>query len=631
MKNDASFGERFAVEIIAMSLVLIVGMALLLQHFPLTFSSQDESGAAVMPQQLGQSDVLLILPETQEIAESWTTFDFSFAWYNFLSQSMGAFSIALTGEIVSPPKAQIIVVPQRSAEKMSKVQIEAIAQAVERGATLLIEMPPPSWSALTGVKRRVKVSATIKHLTDAQNSLLPPKWRDHLLNTPLDMQAMRLEMLDAEPLPPQSLLLELDGAIAHYRRSVGTGQVFVLAFNMGQVITAMQQGHPGESFLLETDNDPPTVSDLVMSEKLRRATVPYVDLLKTHIISALAYMAPMPMLWPFPNEHRSALLLTHETGSFDERILALADDEKNQNVRSTWLVTASLIDPKTLKEKHAEQFDMGVAFLRPPMGRIFRKYGFSFFEPVAIESNIVGQKNTVAQRLGSTPSSCKIASSQWPGEYTTTFRYLAYARCQIDLTYAPVEPEEYGYLFGSGFPFLPIERNGLPLPTYELPALISDEADLESIPPDAALKLLTESESTYHEPVRVHFNAEIMRKRPSYLTLKTWIDLLKASQEQHIWTTTVKQFMYHYTLRKQAHLHYTFEQPTKVLNVKATLPDAPFQFTLSLPRKTQYGTLHDVWIDKKALDISETKVTGDGLFALFGVGSGEHLIQAQYQ
>lgn len=621
--------KRFKVDIIILLILLALCLGALLHHFPIRFSSDDAAGTAMMPQQLGQSGVLLILPDRNENARAYTDVDFSFAWYNLLSQYVGPFGIALASSISGPVQAQLIVVPQKTAESMTESQIQAITQSVQRGATLILEMPTPEWGALTAVKRNAKTSAAIKHLTDAPNSPLAGIWRDQLLNTPLDTQVLRIDTLDSETLPGDALLLELDGAIAHYRRPLGSGFVFTLAFNLGQALTSMQQGRPADSFEIETD-EPPVAGDLVMNEKLRANKVPYADLLKLHVLMSAQYASPMPFLWPFADGRRSALLLVHETGGMGDEVFRMAEYEQAQDAQSTWLLTAGKHSKKSLESLKNARFDLGVSLVRPPTGRLYDTYGPSFFAPVAGERNMEDQKNAVMRRLGAGISTCKLAGSAWSYDYTLNFRKLAAAQCQIDLTYAPTQPEQFGYLFGTGFPFLPIERNGLPLPTYEFPSVLSDAAGFETLPAKIADELLSEAEQTYHQPIVVQMNADTMLTHPTYLIPEIWLGLIRAAKDQQVWIATAKAFMHHYTLRKQAHLTHAFHPQTKVLDVKAELPKANFMYTVALPRRTMHGAIHDLWLDRQAVDINVLKTTADGLLLLLPVTSGDHLVQVQY-
>lgn len=631
MRSNAAFSKRFKIDVIALLCLFVLGSAVLLHHFPITISSNDDAGTAIMPQQLGQSGILLILPDKTENAQTFQTLDFSFAWYNLLSQYAGPFSIMLARDVqaASVAQAQLIVVPQKSAESLTENQIQAVGQAVQKGASLIIEMPTPEWASLTAVKRRNKVNSAIRHLTDAPNSPLTGAWRDHLLNSPLDTQVLRIDALDSEMLSSDAKLLELDGSLAHYRRAVGSGHVFVLAFSLGQALTAMQQGRPSDNFAIEVEENPQP-SDLVMNEKLRTGTVPYADLLKLHVLMSALYVTPMPIVWPFPDGGRAALILVHETGNQADNAFDAAQYEQDQNIASTWLTTPGRISKKTLTQWHASQFDIGVSLLRPPAGRIYEPYGPSFFQPIARERNIANQKKAVYKRLGADISTCKMTGANWARDYTMSFRRLAAANCRIDMSYEPSQPEQYGYLFGSGFPYLPIERNGMPLPVYEFPSVVSDAAGFGTIPPQTAVKLLTESESTFHEPIVASFNADTMSTHPSWLSPDAWLGLIQTAQDKQVWATSAKAFMHHYTLRKQAQVYHAFHPQTKVLDARINLPQANFAYTIAIPRRTIHGTLHDIWVDKKSVDLATLKSTGDGLLMLVPVIAGEHLVQAQY-
>lgn len=631
MKSDSSWFHRFKIDLILIAILAVGALAWGIHRHPFTLSTSDPFAAAVMPQQLGQSSILLVLPDNAPTAESFPGYDFSFAWYNALSQTFGPFSIALVRDIQSAQdlRAQLIVIPQKTAEAFSESQIQLVSQAVQQGASLVIEMPPPEWAPLTGTKRRTKGSSAIKRLTDAPNSPLTSTWREQLLNIPLDTQVLRIDSLDAEPLSSDSLLLEIDGGIAHYRRPVGAGFVFVLAFNFGQAVTALQQGRPGDALSIETEQ-PPRTSDLVLNDKMRANTVPYADLLKTHVFGAIAQTTPVPMLWPFPNAQKAALILSHSTGALSDDAFLAATPEIEAGVRTSWFVTPGKISPDALR-RAAEKLDIGVSLVRPPVGRIYKKIGPDFFQPVAVERSMAEQKTALSRSLQKNITACKIAQNAWSHDYTAAFRRLAAATCKLDLSYGPTHAQEFGYLFGSGFPFLPIEKNGLPLSTYELPTLIDDAVGLETLPEEAPIHLLKDALNTYHQPVTVHFDADTMLTHPSYLAPQTYADLLDFARTHDVWTTSAEQFLFYFTTRKLARLLYAFHPQSRTLDVDANLPNAPFDYTLALPRRSAPGTLHALWLDKNSVDVDALRPTADGLFLLIPVPPGAHAIQAHYQ
>ncbi|MCL2325848.1 MAG: hypothetical protein FWC40_05035 [Proteobacteria bacterium] len=634
MRNDATFSRRFRVDLILLTIIVVVLGGWLLSHRPLKFSSHDEAGQAMMPPQMGAGEVLLVLPDESKIADDFPGMDFSFAWYNILTQEVGPFSMVLVGDLqeTSFQGMRLIVIPRRAAEAMSEEQIALMARVVAQGASLLIEMPPPPWSELTAVKRKTQTTAAIKRLTDAPGSPLPPAWRDALLNIPLDTQVLRIDALDAEPLARQDLLLELDGAIAHYHRVYGAGHVFVLAFDVGQAMTAIQQGRPSDAFVIEYDPERlhPTPADLVLNEKLKTNLVPYADLLKRHILQSVLRSSPMVTLWPFPNGRRSALLLTHETGDAGELAEYIVQHEISLGLTATILATTDNTRAAWLTSLKARNFEPAVSILRPPAGVTYRHYGPSFFTPVAIERSIADQRQILSVRAGHNVDTCKMADQNWDNNYVDTFRKLTAARCRIDLTYGPSEAGHFGYLFGTGFPFLPLERNGLPFPLYILPTLVTDAYGLGDIDARFLRQLLNEANTLYQQPVVVHFSADTMMRAPHYRVLEAWLGLMAEAIERGIWVATVQGFMHHYSLRKQARIQSRFQPANRSLDVSIELPEAPFQYTLAIPLRTAYGTPQSISLNGQALDIKVLPMTGDGSQALIVAGSGKHQLQLQY-
>lgn len=631
MKSDASFVHRFRIDFILLSIIVVLVCVLLLNRYPIKISSEDTAVSAVMPQQMGLSSVLLILPDTTVTSESFAEMDFSLAWYNVLTQMVGPFRIALAKDIksISDLDAQLIVIPQRTGDIFTEAQIQLVSQVVSDGATLIIEMPKATWSPLTALKHHARSESALKRLSDAPNSPLTNMYRDQLMQIPLDTQIMRVDTLDAETLPQDNLLLELDGGAAHYRRALGAGYVYVLTFHFGQAITALQQGRPSDDFKIKTQEDI-KVSDLVLNEKLRTNGVPFADLLKRHVIASVMQTTPMPILFPFPDGYRSALLISHETGSLDEQAFLASELETAVSSRTTWFVTPGKIASSSLKQHLASGFEVGASLVRPPMGKLYQSKGPSFFKPIAVESTMSKQVSLISAQVGGV-TTCRIAGDAWTADYSQQMRLISGARCGVDTTYGPSHSGEWGYLFGSAYPFLALERNGLPLPTYELPRLIDDRVGLDDLPSNTALQILKDAENIWHEPVMIHFNADTMLERPSYLSPQTHQMVLKYAGENRIWMPTIREFMTHYTSRKQARMRYVFHRQTHQLDVSLHLPPSEHAFTLAFPKKTAQGSVHTIRVNTQLTDSESLKSTADNLLFLLPLLPGEHSLQIQYQ
>lgn len=633
MHGDSSFFRRFRIDFILLGILGCVCLGYVVDAHPIRISGSDTPGAASMPQQLGQSNVLLILPDTTQNAESYPEMDFSFAWYNAMSQVIGPFSIALTRQIRTYDdlaQARLIVIPQNAAEQMSEAQIQSVAQSVQLGASLIIEMPGHAWAPVTGMRLNTRGNAAMKRVTDAPNSPLSGTYKEHLLNVPIDTRVMRMDASDPEAMSSNGLLLEIDGAIAHAKRGLGAGVVHILGFNFGQAMTSLQQGRPSDSFRIDTEEAPHT-ADLILNERMRTNTTPYADLLKMHVFGSAFQAAPFPMLWPIANGKRSALIISHETGDLGDEAFLSAKYEKESGAQSTWLATASTLSNGVLRNYAGEGFDVGVSLRRPPADRLDKAYGIAFFKPLAIEQTVIDQKRSLMRQLSAPISTCKYVKNIWSRDYTACFRYLTAAQCQIDLSYGPGAEGEYGYMFGSPYPFLPIERNGLPFPVYALPTTIDDSVGLGSLPENAALQMLKDAEATWNGPIVVNFSAEAMKENPSYLSPQTWHELMSYAKENDIPMPSAKAFMQHYTLRKQSHVLYSWNASARTLQAQIKLPKADFSYTLAIPKRSQAGVLDSLWLDRRQLDIEAGTTSSDGLLLLIPLDATEHSVEAHYQ
>ena len=632
MRNESAITVRFKVDFILLAILIVVIGCVVLSFHPFEVTSEDERGQALMPEQMGHGEVALVVPSTTTLADTFGALDFSFAWYNVLTQEVGPFSF-LFPEMVTEQKLagmRLIVVPRRAAAAMNETQIAAVETAVSRGASLLLEMPTPAWASLTAVKRKAQNSASIKRLTNAQNSPLPQTLKDSLLNFPLETQVLRIDALDNETLGHADMLLELDGAIAHYHRAHGAGHVFVLAFDLGEALTALQQGRPSDNFRIELDEnaDHAIPSDLVLSEKLKTNFIPYADILKRHVLASVWRIAPQVALWPFPNAERTLLLLTHDVAGIGDTAQYIVDAEKEAGAVSTFIASTEKTSSDWLSSLVETGSEAGTLIVRSPKGQLWRSIGPKFFAPVRKELNAASQRNIISNRARRNVTTCRMHGLNWQPDYTSSFRILRSAKCQIDLSYGPSDGM-LGYLFGTGFPFLPLDRGGVPFPVYEIPTLLSDAVP-SPVEPASALKILRESAELYHEPVVFNFSADTMREHPHYQAVEAWLQSMEYASKEHIRFSTVQKYMQYFSIRKQAVIQSTFQEQTHTLDAHIELPDYEDVYTLSIPTRTMYGGISSLVVDQKQVDAKVLTTVNGGTLTLLPLVSGSHRVVVQY-
>ncbi|MGI5830784.1 MAG: hypothetical protein ACOX8U_11560 [Bradymonadia bacterium] len=612
------------------SVLVLIGVAVLLHHFPIQWHDDDETVNATMPPQMGVSPLLLVLPAEGQYAKIYEDLDFSFAWYNLLAQEVGVFNIELSSNINDDyfNGAKIIVIPAKSAASFSDEQIQWTLSAVDKGAVLILEMPTPAWAPVTAIKRKINTSAAIKRFTDAPNSPLSSEFREQLLNTPLDTKVLRIDALDSDTLGNNDLLLELDGAIAHYRRKIGNGTVYVLAFDLGNALTSLQQGKPTDDFHIEklVEQDYPTPADLVLNEKLKNSTVPYADILKKHVIYSALQSYPLPLLWPFPEKNIAALILTHEENQVGHKALHIAELQEKLGEGSSFFVSSNSMKKDGLAALRKPNIDIGAQLIRPPAGELYSRKGPPFFRALSLAQNLKKQRELLSKNAQLQVTSCKVSQSAWEDDYFTSFQRLAWAGCQIDTSYAPTASKDFGLLFGTAFPFLPIDRSGLPLPVYEFPTLFTDAYPVDELAADAAEQIVAAA-AKYSLPAVMNFTADAMLKHPHHSIPTRWVKVLKSTQNLAFWRTNLRQFMQYYSLRRQAQLQTTLNENTLIAELK--LPLNSQAYTIALLARYNGLPLQSVTVNDEVID-KDFSTTPEGNLVLVAVPPGDSKITVNW-
>ena len=69
MQGDSSFIKRFIIDFILLGVLACICLGYVVDAHPIRIARSDTPGAASMPQQLGQSNILLILPDSKQREE----------------------------------------------------------------------------------------------------------------------------------------------------------------------------------------------------------------------------------------------------------------------------------------------------------------------------------------------------------------------------------------------------------------------------------------------------------------------------------------------------------------------------------------------------------------------------------
>jgi hypothetical protein len=298
-----------------------------------------------------------------------------------------------------------------------------------------------------------------------------------------------MDTVDLADLQPIEVLMTIDDVPAHLHRKVGEGHVFLLAFDFGMAMTALQQGIPGDDFSIPPISQaseaeaaaPFTIPErLVENPKLRQATAPYADLLERHVLYAPLRFRPAPRMWLFPETMMGALAMTHDEGGIGDKAAFMSLYEHEHGWTSTYFISPSDdgISNQGLDALRSQGAALGLAWHRGVEDALYTTGGIGRLKPFRYEMSLIEQHKRLEGWAGQRVHIARARNQRWDRDYTLNWRKMAAAGVFIDSTYGPGDPNSLGYLFGTGLPFLPIDRNSLPLPVYEIPYILSDTAGL---------------------------------------------------------------------------------------------------------------------------------------------------------
>jgi hypothetical protein len=130
--------------------------------------------------------LLLAPPPRAEDASGFLDLDFGYAWYNALAQEVGPFKLrsAQSFTLEDLEGVHLVVVPGAAARSMDIAQIDNITMYVQRGGSLILEMPGPQWASLTGIGAALQSGRIGKRITTAPGSALQNDFNTHLLEAP---------------------------------------------------------------------------------------------------------------------------------------------------------------------------------------------------------------------------------------------------------------------------------------------------------------------------------------------------------------------------------------------------------------------------------------------------------------
>lgn len=441
-----------------------LSLAYFLHRYPLAlpYAEDQEQTAEFMLQNTGASALMIV--DTAVIHAAWdkgrfSQADFSYAWQSILERHVGRFDILMTDQVTE-----------------KRLDSSALIVLTESA------LGSDNWERLSSI------------ISSAINSLI----------------------VIADVRDPLQRELNLNGS----------SRLLTLR-SFAKRITEIRQGLPEDNFSVENSysdhgsSDKLESNDLVSSEELLSAATPIADSIEIALFNQLNQERPFARWHTAPDTSSGIFLMTHDDEGIGDAGLWMNEFEHSAQYRSTTF----LLPSQRLSAEGIKQLGElgGVAalhwnrFNRADKGS-YDTVSFGRWRPLKQKRNLQAQLEWL-EELGAPADYNRNHYFLWDDDYTRTFRILNAHGIRMDFSYGP-DLNQKGYLFGSAFPFHPLDKNGAAFTLYETPVTWTENfagADTNWI-----AGVLSDNAERFHGVVAPLYHNNTYAWRPDHTTYESW-------------------------------------------------------------------------------------------------------------
>lgn len=365
-------------------------------------------------------------------------------WDNLLTQAFGGCDVLDLAQLDRPlEERDLVVVPRRTAGRLSPGQLERLDGAVRAGLDVLVEAPDSSLCRhfgleLAAVERRARLpwpqptAVTNQPVRALRPADLEIAWtRFRYAPPPLSV--------DERP----TVHLSLDGRPLGWVTRSGEGSWIVLALDFAELASRLRQGTLADD--LRVDAPAPDATDLVASPGLLAADDAWLDAWVEGVLGGQLTEAPLPRLATAPFEADGWLLVSTLSGP----------------------ELASVTRFAPANEPAAAAPASGLLTLWPGAGAPDQEIGLGPFRPFVRALGLDAQRARFVATTGRSPLINRNAAGRWSRDPDLPYAMVLGAGIDIDCSLGAAT-EAAGWLFGSGVPFLPLASDGRAFALHEV-------------------------------------------------------------------------------------------------------------------------------------------------------------------
>ncbi len=593
-----------------------------------------------------RGEVCLVLDMQPKVAASVEAWNLDAQWLNALEQEVGNATVIHARQLSRSAIETCVwlMVPARAGAAMDATQVQFVRGWMEDGGVAVVELPTPAWSESLGIEADLTAGKQAARMVRFDTPAPRGGARAEIVKAPFSGVVARFNPKERVVGRDLSMPWETDAGPAAAILTVGKGKAMVWLTDVTKYLAMMQQGRPDDAFRLpqarkEWSKEVTLAHSAALSSDMLDNSIPYADLLERHLLYLLDLDRPIPRLWLYPGTQRGALIATHSEEGDPRRAGFFADWERQNGLRSTLFASADGLSPEELAKVGRAKGELQLEWVprglpNPPT----RRWGlgqYAFFErPLNLQEQLERLSADALPYGPATATRTRFAS--WPSAALTGFDTLEGAGVTFDMSLGPApswltqNTAMQGYLFGTGYPFRPIGKDGVRYGLTELPTVVSDAAAGYSLP---RLKAMMRSSSEgHHTIISADWTAVTMVNRPSFDALAGWRDAKKLAGELEMWVTTPTEWLAFAQRRSRVQLHSTFSRDQGRLVVEVQAPTEPAQASpqgnapaaeaaaplpaVAVPARYRGQPIRELLVNGQPQDLTQLPLSGDQALVL---------------
>ncbi|MBN4076416.1 hypothetical protein JYT16_01735 [Gemmatimonas aurantiaca] len=355
---------------------------------------------------------------------------------------------------------------------------------------------------------------SVSLIVSAESVLRSPRWQQYL------------EIL--HKLPATVIMIFDTNVVSASRYDLDAVNWFVTE-TLAKTITEIRQGSPAENFSVvnryaeQGSSQNLESNDLVSLLGNIDSSVPQADSLALSLFNTIAGRLPFPRWHTAPDTFSGIFLMTHDDEGIGDAGVWMNEYESAHDYTSTTFLmpshSLSASGIENISKLGGEAALHWNRFERSDKGTYDTlSFLLDRWRPFKRKQNLKMQLDWLKSR-GVKTTYNRNHYFLWDNSYARTFRILKAHGITMDFSYGP-DLHQKGFLFGSAFPFHPLDENGASFMLYETPVTwVENFAGADSA---WITQILTDNARQFHGVIAPLYHNNTYQWGPDYEAYNSW-------------------------------------------------------------------------------------------------------------